>query len=417
MKTKQILTLALALAAAVASMAQPVSDSAWRSDVHTVLLYSNNNLMEQPVAVLDMGVEGQRLVLEFDVLRTEAEQLRWSIAHCDAQWRRDDLEPAEFMTGFESGPVESYDFSFTTRTDYVHYHTLLPDRYTTFMHSGNYVVYVVDETTGDTLLSRRFAVCEHVAKVDAAVVRPYDGNDLERRQQVDVCVSSREVALQQQWLSVVVQQNGRTDNSRQLSFSGYDGAALCYRNRQPNIFDGGNTYRFFDMSNLRTPMYNVVRVQEYGGELMAIIKPCDNRSRSHYIAEVALLGGMKVNIWDRNNPQIEADYVWVNISLPSPTPMLDGEVYVVGALTDWRLDTVGRMDYDMKRHAYTARLLLKQGYYAYQLLFRPMHASQAETARIEGDHYETANRYTVYVYQHSPADRADRLLAVGQATR
>ena len=62
-------------------------------------------------------------------------------------------------------------------------------------------------------------------------------------------------------------------------------------------------------------------------------------------------------------------------------------------------------------------MLLKQGYYAYQLLFRPMHASQAETARIEGDHYETANRYTVYVYQHSPADRADRLLAVGQATR
>ncbi len=95
----------------------------------------------------------------------------------------------------------------------------------------------------------------------------------------------------------------------------------------------------------------------------------------------------------------------------------EGEVHVVGALTDWRLDEGSRMDYDPRRRAYTKRLLLKQGYYAYQLLVRPMRSHEGETGRLEGNHLETSNVYTVYVYQHSPADRADRLLGMTMVER
>lgn len=213
------------------------------------------------------------------------------------------------------------------------------------------------------------------------------------------------------------QQNGRLDSRRWLQFSGYDGPALAYRHRQPNIFHGGNTFRYFDCSNLRTPMYNVLRVSEYGGEYLALLRPDDDRSAKHYITETNLLGGYKVNVWDRNNPRTEADYVWVNFSLPVKQPFLDANIYVVGALTDWRLDSLSLMEYNPQRRAYTKRLLLKQGYYAYQLLAVPTHTPQpspldSKTARLEGDHRETPNRYTVYVYLRSPADRADRLLAV-----
>lgn len=389
--------------------AQVAVDSVWRADVKTVTLYRDGVELEAPVLTLGST---DRLRLQFDVLSDQPEHLRYTIAHCDADWRRDDLEPYEFLSGFESGIVEGYDFSFVTRVPYVHYHQVLPERYSEFTHSGNYVLMVsLSDEPDSVLLTRRFCVSEQAATVDATVVRPYDGIDIDRRQQVDVCVAPGKESLMPQYITVVAQQNGRIDNRRALEFSGYSGQALCFRNRPCNIFDGGNTFRFFDLSNLHAPMYNVQRVESYGGETFAIIKPLEDRSRKHYIAEKVLNGGMRVNVMDRTDPSIEADYAWVNISLPMAQPFIDGSVHIVGALTDWCIDSASRMEYNPRFRAYTARLLLKQGYYAYQLLFQPARGGVANTARLEGDHRETPNAYTLYVYYRTPADRADRLIA------
>lgn len=401
------------------AMAAPLADSAWRADVKSVELYVEGgsqtlrNEQATPVLTLDGG---GLLVLEFDILGTEPEHLRWTIGHCSRHWRPDSLAVQDFIMGFHEGYIDAYDPSFTTLTDYIHYRTTLPGRYTSFTHSGNYVVAVTDDS-GDTLLTRRFCVSEESASLHLDLARPYDGIDLDRRQELDVSVSSQTLPLNQLYLSVEAQQNGRHDSRRWLQFSGYDGPALAYRHRQCNIFHGGNTFRYFDCSNLRTPTYNVLRVSEYGGELLALLRPDQDRSAKHFITETTLLGGYKVNVWDRNNPRTEADYVWVNFSLPVEQPFLDANIYVVGALTDWRLDSLSLMEYNPQRRAYTKRLLLKQGYYAYQLLAVPTHTPQpspldSKTARLEGDHRETPNRYTVYLYHRSPADRADRLLAV-----
>jgi hypothetical protein len=399
--------------------------------VKTVQLYRDGEGKELQsellTPVLALGERG-RLTLEFDLLGAEPEALRWSIAHCDRHWQRDDVEPQEFMNGFDEGALDQYEFSFTTLTDYVHYRAVVPDRYAEFTLSGNYVLTVsVDGEPGDVLLTRRFCVSEQAVGVGIELTRPYDGVDIDRRQEVDITVESDPrtggggqwpvsgIQLRPEYINVMVQQNGRQDNARWVEFSGYEGDRMTYRGRRPNVFEGGNTFRYFDCSNLRSPMYNVVRVSEYGGELFAILRPDEDRSRKHFVTEKTLNGGMRVNVWDRNNPRLEADYVWVNFSLPMEQPMLDGNVYVVGALTEWQLDSTSLMEYNMERRAYTKRLLLKQGYYAYQLLVSGVQRAAAgvsKTARLEGDHREMWNRYTVYVYQHTPADRGDRLIAV-----
>ena len=400
--------------------AQGVADSAWREDVKTVQLYRGGEGKELQAElltpVLTLG-ERARLTLEFDILGTEPEALRWNIRHCDRHWKPDGTEPQEFMRGFEEGPVEEYDFSFTTLTDYVHYRCVVPDQYAEFTASGNYVLTVTDEATGTTLLTRRFCVSEAAAKVGVELTRPYDGMDIELRQEVDVTVESgkwkvESVQLRPEYIDILAQQNGRRDNARWLEFSGYDGEKLAYRNRKSNIFAGGNTFRYFDCSNLHSPMYNVVRVMEYGGEQFVVLRPDEDRSRKHFITEKTLNGGMKVNIWDRNNPRLEADYVWVNFSLPMEQPLLDGNVYVVGALTDWQMDSTALMEYNGERRAYTKRLLLKQGYYSYQLLVGSVHSGVSATARLEGNHREMWNRYTIYVYYRLPSDRWDRLIGV-----
>ncbi|MBR4505238.1 MAG: DUF5103 domain-containing protein [Bacteroidales bacterium] len=416
---KRLAAIILVLLTLGTAEAQRVVDSAWRSDVKTVQLYRGGESREVQAElltpVLTLG-ERARLTLEFDILGAEALHTSWNIAHCDRNWQRDDLEPQEFMTGFEGGSVDDYDFSFTTLTDYVHYRAVVPDQYAEFTHSGNYALTVTDDATGEVLLTRRFCVSEAAAKVGMEIGKPYDGMEIDRRQEVDVTVKSSGtvwIDLRPEYTFVRVQQNGRHDNARWLEFSGYDGDQLAYRSRKANVFDGGNTFRYFDCSNLRSPMYNVMRIEELGGEQFAILRPDEDRSKKHYLSEKSLNGGMQVNIWDRNNPRVEADYVWVNFCLPMEQPMMDGNVYVVGALTDWRLDSLSMMDYSASRRAYTKRLLLKQGYYAYQLLVarRQAPAYDSKTRQLEGDHRETQNHYTVYVYHRSPADRADRLIA------
>lgn len=418
MKNIVALTITLLLTA-LSTMAAPLSDSAWRYDVKTVELYleggSQTLRNEQATPVLTLGTR-QTLVLEFDILGAEPENLRWHISHCSRLWQPDSLEMQDFITGFPEGSMEGYDPSFTTLNDYIHYRTTLPDRYAEFIHSGNYIVAVTD-ADGDTILTRRFCVSEEAAVAYLEVTRPYDGIDIERRQELDVLVASQAVGLQPQYFNVEARQNGRLDNRRWLLFSGYDGNRLAFRHRQPNIFHGGNTFRYFDCSNLRTPMYNVLRVTEYGGEYLALLRPDQDRSAKHFITETNLLGGYKVNVWDRNNPRTEAEYVWVCFSLPVEQPFIDANIYVVGAMTDWKLDSTAMMEYSPERRAYTKRLQLKQGYYAYQLLALPTYPvsqplSHSATQRLEGDHRETPNRYTVSVYYRNPADRADRLLAV-----
>ena len=404
-----------------------VTDSAWRADVKTVTLTRSGVELETPVLALGSN---ERMVLQFDILADEAENLTYSIFHCDADWRRDDLEPYEFMTGFESGNIENIEFSFGTLQSYVHYHQVVPAKFATFTHSGNYGLAVTNEA-GDTLLTRRFWVSEQSVSVEITVDRPYDGMEVMKRQEVDVKIKNEELRMKNfsapqvkpEYERVLVQQNGREDNIRWLEFTGYERYSLCYRYRQPNIFHGGNTFRFFDCSNLHTPMYNVQRVEEYGGELFALLRPEEDRSKKHYLSETTLNGGMKVNAVDRNNKALQAEYVWVNISLPVAQPWLDKNVYVVGQLTDWKLDSTSLMEYVPEYKAYVKRLLLKQGYYSYLLLtgsptpsygHPSLQGGEADSAtkQLEGDHMETPNRYTVFVYHREPSDRADRLLAV-----
>ena len=413
-----IVLCAMVMGCRVGVYAQVVTDSNWVEQVKTVTLYRNGVELEAPILLLGSD---ERLLLRFDVLGAETDNYRYRIQHCDSQWHVDDMEPNEYISGFEEGPIENYNSSFTTLIDYVNYFQYVPAQYSRFLISGNYVLSVFPQDYPDSVLfTRRFCVVEGSVKVDVSVTTPYDNRSIFQQREVDVTVENNRdytgellpPTLNPAYFTVVVQQNGRQDNRRSLEFGGYDRGALCYRNRESNLFWGGNSFRFFDISNIRTKMYNVYHIEDYGGEWFVLLKPLEDRSKAHYVAEQTLNGGMKVNVWDRTNKQTEADYVQVNFTLPMEYPFLNGNVYVVGDLTQWQLDERSRMEYQPERKAYALRLQLKQGYYAYQLLFVPKGESEGLTATLEGDHYETPNTYTAFVYYRTPGERYDRLVAV-----
>ena len=70
------------------------------------------------------------------------------------------------------------------------------------------------------------------------------------------------------------------------------------------------------------------------------------------------------------------------------------------------------MSYNFEQKSYVKKLFLKQGYYNYMYLFKDKRTDRAEISFIEGNHWETENEYTIWIYYQATGDLYDRLLVV-----
>ncbi|MCQ2299505.1 MAG: DUF5103 domain-containing protein [Bacteroidales bacterium] len=395
---------------------QICKDSSWNDAIKTVFLNKNGIEQETPI----LGIESNDfLMLQFDYLSENAGDFRYRITHCDANWNPDGLEPSEYINGFEEGAVDNYKFSFTTMHPFVYYSQRIPAEYTSFITSGNFLITVFPTDYPDSIvLTRRFMVTEDIVDIEASVGKPTGGyGDFNRDQELNFGIQKKESSrfdFQQQYATVITWQNGRNDLRREMPFSGYQGEKVMYRWKRENIFPGGSSFRYFDCSNLRAKMYNIQNIEEFGGETLIFLRPEEDRSRKNYIYTKGLLGGMKINAFDRNDAQTQGDYVWANFSLPVERPFIDGSLHIIGDLTDWSFDENSRMEWHPEYKAYTKRMLVKQGYYSYQIIFLPTGEKEGQTSRIEGDHFETPNRYTIACYYRLPYEKHDRLIAIKQ---
>ena len=70
------------------------------------------------------------------------------------------------------------------------------------------------------------------------------------------------------------------------------------------------------------------------------------------------------------------------------------------------------MSYDYEDKAYKASPYLKQGYYNYLYAFVPDGKQEADLSVIEGSHYETQNRYYIFVYHKKQGTVYDQLISL-----
>ena len=419
---KKTFLIILLIAANTVCLAQVAIDSNWSEDVKSVYLNSLSNEQDPPyIRMGQFGEPTQQLLLRFDILSPQPEHLRYRIHHCDAEWHSDDLEDSEFFSGPVDGSINTYQSSFTTLIEYTNYYQPIPEESGYFMASGNYLLEVYPADNPDSIiLTRRFYVFEELVDIDMEPNKPSGAyGNINRDQEVDIRITPRRgsyLPLHGEYYHVVLQQNRREDLKRNLGPCVYSGSSMEYKWQAANVFPGGNHFRYFDLSNLWAAMYHVQRIEQWGGENFAFLQPEEDRSRKVYTQYNSLNGGMKTNIRERRNPHIEADYVWVNFSLPMERPFLNGSVHIIGDLTLGRLNDESRMEWNAQYKAYTKRLLLKQGYYSYQLLFLPAgnqsEKGEALTATLEGDHFVMPNNYTAYIYYRSPGSRYDRLVGL-----
>ncbi|MCE3260025.1 MAG: hypothetical protein K0S12_1666 [Bacteroidetes bacterium] len=364
-------------------------DVNYKPNIKTVQIHEST--WEYAIPAIDFN-SNQAIELSFDDIEGDQKQYSITFQHCNADWTPSDLMISEYLSGFFDLNIINFNFSMNTLQKYTHYSILFPQQNLKFTKSGNYIVYVyVNGDKKDLVLSRRFMVFDNKVTVAHTFRQSNDGDDQFNKQHIDFTIyhSGYDITNPYSDMKVVLTQNNRWDNA--------------VTNIKPT-FMGGNQLTFY-----------TERVKEiYRDENLknhVVLYPDENRAVKPYLFYNDFNGAFVIKNRDAiGNQDTEADYVYVDFFLPYPTPESSGNFYVMGKLTDWRMNKKSKMVYNYKRYGYEAQLYLKQGFYNYVYVLSSDTKKGGDETMIEGNHWDTENDYAVYVYHRKIGTYYDQLI-------
>jgi len=390
-------------------------DYIYKPNIKTVQLYESSWEFAQPLLKFNSD---EQLLLSFDDLDADKKQYSMTIVHCDAKWNPSDLMITEYVVGFQDLNFINWSFSVNTLQKYTHYSILFPTANMQLSKSGNYIVYVYQNgDKSNIVLSKRFMVFDEKVSVLATIKQAIGNDEQYEKQHIDFSIVNTSYNITNSYvdLKVVLTQNYRWDNAvYDIKPTFNTPTQLTYSLDDASTFNGGNEFRYFDTRSLRTYTERVNRIYKdstnhYCAELMSDL----NRSNMNYIFYNDLNGGFLIKNKDlATNQDIEADYVNVNFFMPFDNPTPEGNFYVLGKLTNWKMDKVNRMSYNYKRQGYECNLLIKQGYYNYIYAFLKDKNKAGDETLTEGNHWETENDYIIYVYHRARGTYYDQLIGL-----
>ena len=327
------------------------------------------------------------------------------------------LLSSEYLSGFTTQDITYYEHSSNTTREYTHYQFAFPNENMALTKSGNYRLVIYEDGDVDKKVAEvQFCVVEPLVGIDLRVRSNTDIEFNGRYQQIDVDVDLKQSAfsIQPSEFKVVVTQNNRKDNSVTLNQPTFvEPKRLRYINNKALIFEGGNEYHHFDAFSAYYAGTGIDRVYFQNGDYHALLY-ADEVTQGQYIHQYDSDGRFVVNAERTNDPDTEAEYMWVYWTLPAEKPWFDGGVYIGGEIFGNDLSLRNRMQYDAEAKCYWLAALVKQGGYDYQYWFvgKSKASEGATTQRVDGSYWQTENEYAVYVYWRPFGERYDRLIGM-----
>ena len=389
-----------------------LEDKVYVDGIASVSLLPNGYLLSDPIIPLGSG----ELILKFDDLESESRYLKYTLIHCTHDWQLSDMYPMEYIAGFMEDNLDQYDYSFNTIVHYLQYSLVFPNDNLRLTKSGNYVLFVYDDTPEHPVLTRRFMVVENEqVGITGEVHGASEVADRFTRQEVDFTVTTGNYSVRNpaMTLHATIRQNGRWDNAiygltyrsgivNELSFDYDDGR---------NTFAGGSEFHAFSISTLRSNADRIVGINFDHRQNQAYVEQDYARPYSAYVSHKTMNGACIYRNIDLDNA-ISEDYVNTHFTLKSEFPFTDGEVYVFGQLTDWQIKPEARLKYNEQYKFWETDFFIKQGDYNYQYVYVPNGTRTIDATYIEGSHFETHNDYTVLIYFKEEGSSYDRLVGV-----
>lgn len=390
-------------------------DYTYNNSIKTILLYKEGFELAPPL--IQLGSE-EKLKLSFDDLSDEYKTYKYTIIHCDANWKPSDMMFAEYVNGFTDDYIDTYSASFNTLQKYYHYELTFPTENLRPTKSGNYILKVFkDEDTEENLVfTRRFMIFEQHVDVTGEVKRATSNYDRDYKQEVDFAIAYNNYSISSPYsnLKVVLTQNDRWDNAiSDLKPKYVKNNVLDYDYDDGNTFNGGNEFRHFDIKSVQFISDRIRKITTDSLGYQVYLMPDIRRSFTVYFSMQDINGKKFIKTDEAiKNPDLEGEYVYVHFTLPYYESVSGGNIYIFGALTDWHYRKEAIMKYNKSIEAYEGTLYLKQGYYNYEYVLLKNNESVGDETFMEGNHYDTENDYTIYVYHQEQGTTFDKLIAV-----
>ncbi|MBN2763732.1 MAG: DUF5103 domain-containing protein, partial [Bacteroidales bacterium] len=383
-------------------------------NIKTIILHKEGTPLTLPAINLNAG---EKLELHFDDLSAQQRSFSYTLIHCNKEWEQSALEQQEYLDGYGSGRIEITSTSFNTTYNYFHHSIVFPVEEAYPRISGNYALVVYEnDNPEDVVLVRQFYVHESLVTVEASCIQP-SGEKYGTGQEIECSLNHEGYSIinPDSDITILIRQNMNSRSDIKITKPRFIGpATINYGGRNEIIFDGGNEFRYFDIKSMKYEAENITSIDFQKPYYHVFLKTGESRAFDPYFTQQDINGRFYIETEGSEDRHKEADYVVVHFSLSAQIPFTDGEVYITGALCEGFPEDDFRMSFNPDKRQYEKALLLKQGFYNYMFVYCPKGSETCDMGYLEGNHYETANEYVVFVYHYDSSWDYDRLIAIKQ---
>lgn len=364
--------------------------------------------LENPIVYL---TGNDQLVMNFDLLTDQFENLSAKIYHCNKDWNKSVLRDMEFLSQINNYRVTNFNYSNNTVQPYINYEFLIPKP----KISGNYVVAVFRRANpDDVILTRRFMVVNAEANISQTVRVSTVISKRDENHQLEFQVNYGNLLVNSPTkdISTVILQNHNwytaiKDIPPTVIRANEGSLEFKHLDLRTN-FPGWNEFRFADLRTLNVSGRNVARITNTGNEIIAPLRLDGTRGNVPYTLNFQdINGNYIIQNDDPGEGILNADYANVRFSLKSEP--VNGDVYVTGQFNNWRLNDTNRMRYTDQNGLgrYETDILLKQGYYEYLYY---VDSDVLPPYYFEGSHFQAEDEYEILVYYRKPGNVYDELI-------
>ncbi len=398
----------------ITSPLQAQVDKILDANIQTVLVYPKGKPLALPVMRLNSQDE---LLFQFDDLTAQYQQYYFTIELMDIYWQPVALNPFDYIRGLTQNNIRDYTISSIAQQAYYHYSFNFPTTSCRPIKSGNYLMKVFRQgKLNELVFSKRFFVVEQEVPVTASIQEPFDAAISKSHQKIQVALDLKKVQLvQPELLHVAVLQNTRYNDmlvSNAPSF--IRGNQMEYNADRDFVFPAGKEARWLDLQNLRFKTDRIAQIQQLGYISNIILKPDQSRASIPYFTFRDLNGQFIISNTEGIINESQNDYAKVLFTYRTNNglPYQGQSLFLAGALTGNLLDTNAAMQWNPLQGQYEKWLNLKQGYYSYNYILRSEKNPDPlnDFRWTEGDHWETENGYTIFVYYRAAGSRYDQII-------
>jgi hypothetical protein len=401
-----LLGLLIVLQANAANTINP--DKVYDSSIKTIRVHPVGNALAMPVISLS---QLNSLEISFDDLKAKYQNYFYSVELMNADWRSANLSVFDYLQGFNQNRITQYSISSIAIQPYFPNTNCRPTK------SGNYIIKVYkDANPQQVVFTSRFFVVDDQVSILSSIQEPFDGNISKTHQKVQLSVETKKLSFfQPDQIKVQVIQNYRFNDALSVNAPNFvRGSLLEYNSERDLIFPSGKESRWLDLQSFRLKSDRVVNFEATPNGTIVNVKPDFSRAQTPYFIFKDLNGQFLISNSESIDSENQNDYASVVFTYvpPNRLPLLGENLYLVGSLTNNVLDASAEMKFNPVTKAYQKSLLLKQGYYSYSYILRDKAGPDPmlDFNETEGDHWETENAYSIFVYYRSPGARHDHLI-------